>query len=522
MLLMLLAPSKADFTDTGCPPASSFTAYPTCTCHTTNTTVNSTEPFFKGNSVGLLTFYCGGSKSSFTDSDADYIISQIPATTPIENFGLFAWSLTKIPAGLSQYTTLSGIAFPDNNIVSLSASEVTWPSLMAVNLYNNSITSISGNFSFSTTNSDGTVSLNMAYNQISSLDSSTSFNMISPYKVLLTLYANNFGTVDSTFNLFATGPSGTVTLDMSYGKIALLTSSAIFDLSASYGANLYLNNNNITSVGSTFNLAGTNSSQGSVYLTLSNNQITSLASATFSLTAGSSGAQLYLTYNAITSVNGSAITFQSPYSSSLSLHHNAITSLSGNFNLNCSDPNGEANLYLYNNQLTSLSPATFYLNGVDYVWLDFSNNQLTSISAGTITLQSSTYIGLDLSYNDLTTLSLGSDTNPPLSDGQDIYLYNNNLTSINCNDLAINAGAAYNYIDISRNQVTSVKCGANSPLNSSQQVYLYLSYNSLTAINSGDLNFNGLVYLLSLKNQNAVFNSIAPGALPSKFKKYKI
>ena len=428
--------------------------------------------------------------------------------------GNFNLTATDPSAGFVYFDfSSSGIA----KISSISSFNMFAPYKIRFLMYGNTIASIDSNFNLISNSPTGNVYFDLSKSGVASISPTTSFNIFAPNQINFYLCCNNLGTISNTFNLTANGIDGYIYLDMSGSGVTSLSSTANFLMSAQKKVDLYLNKNKITSVGSTFNLAGTNSSQGSVYLTLSNNQITSLASATFNLTAGSRGAQLRLTYNAITSVNGSAITFQSPYYSSLSLHHNAITSLSGNFNLNCSDPNGDAELYLYSNQLTTLSPATFYLNGRDNVWLDFSSNQLTSISAGTITLQSSTYIGLDLDTNQLTTVSLGTDTNPPLSDGQDIYLYNNNLTSINCNDLAINAGAAYNYIDISRNQITSVKCGANSPLNTSQQVYLDLSYNSLTAINSGDLNFNGLVNELTLKNQNAVLNSIAPGALPSKF-----
>ena len=131
---MLLAPViKADFTDPDCPPAASFSAYP-CTCKRTDTSVWYLD--YNENSVGLLTFFCGdfteGNPRSFNDTDAAYIINQIPATTPIENFGLFTWSLTKIPANLSKFSTLSGIAFVGNKITSIDGADLRWPSLMTV------------------------------------------------------------------------------------------------------------------------------------------------------------------------------------------------------------------------------------------------------------------------------------------------------------------------------------------------------------------------------------------------------
>ena len=267
------------------------------------------------------------------------------------------------------------------------------------------------------------------------------------------------------------------------------------DLSWSWLQEINLASNAITSISGKFNMAN-NPSQMADYII-----------------------HVSLRNNALTSVNGDAFNLLATQSVYLGLGKNQITSISGDFNLTATNATtGKVELDLSNNQLTSLSAATFYMSGPYKVFLELEFNSLTSVTADRITLKGTRYIGLDLSYNQLTSVKLAPDSNPPLSYRQILYLYSNKLTgTIDCNDLGINSGVALLYLDVNSNQISGAKCGANTPLDSAQVVIMDWSYNSFTSLLAGSFNFAGNSYRLFLNDQNTAFTSIAPGALPSEF-----
>ena len=285
-----------------------------------------------------------------------------------------------------------------------------------------------------------------------------------------------------------------------------------------------LNANAITSVTGNFALTSTAEADGSgiTRIDLSGNQqIPSLSSATFSLT----GDSVYLSFsnNVISSVDATVFTLTATQSITLDLQFNSISSLSGTFNLVVTDGTNSGSavaLLVGNNQLTALSPATFNLNGgAGGVSFSFPRNSLASISTDDqITLQSTKKISIDFQDNQLTSLALASDTNTqPLTETQELIVFKNLLTSINCNDLGINSGVAEFFLDAKNNQITDVICGAGTPLDSAQKVTLDLSLNSINAISEGAFNFAGQVSFLALNNQTSPgLNSIAQASLPSK------
>jgi hypothetical protein len=227
-----------------------------------------------------------------------------------------------------------------------------------------------------------------------------------------------------------------------------------------------LNANAITLITGDFVLNSASEADGSgiTRIDLSENKnIPSLSTATFSLTGDS--VELLFSDNVITTVDASLFTLTAAQSITLDLRLNSITSVSGNFDLVATNGsiNGSVSLLVDNNQLSTLSPATFTLNGGSGgVYLSFAKNLLESITSDQIILQSKTYITLDLQDNQLSSLTLATDTNPPLTNRQDLFVQKNNLASINCNDLGINSGVAYYNLNISYNQITDVICGTST------------------------------------------------------------
>ena len=297
-----------------------------------------------------------------------------------------------------------------------------------------------------------------------------------------------------------------------------ITSVDAADLSWSKLQEVNLQSNSITTLSGQFSLAYPFQANGGGYVRFdlrTNPNLTSLSSATFSMSADN----IYFSFWScgLTSVNGDAFSFSATQSIYVDFSYSyQITTVCGAFNLTATDAaKGKVELYFDNNKITSLSLAKFYLNGPKYVKLSLPFNSLTSVTADQITLKSTTYIGLDLQDNQLTSVKLAPDTNPPLTQGQDLYLNNNNLTGIiDCNDLGINSGS-YFYSDMYSNEISGVtNCGAGSLLDNVKQVRMDWSLNSFTSLPAGSFNFAGNVYRFYLNDQKTAFTSIAPGALP--------
>jgi hypothetical protein len=188
--------------------------------------------------------------------------------------------------------------------------------------------------------------------------------------------------------------------------------------------------NAITSLSGSFNLTNLQSDgSGIVYMELSNTLITSISPATFTLSADA--ITLNLNSNSITSVSSDEFIFTATQTIKLDVAYNSLTSVKGDFKFSATDANnGNVKIYFNNNQLTTLSPATFYLNAPSYVWLSFTYNSLTSVTADRITFKGTQSITLDLSFNQLTSIQLAQDTNPSLLVGQTLNVNNNNSNTI--------------------------------------------------------------------------------------------
>ena len=300
-----------------------------------------------------------------------------------------------------------------------------------------------------------------------------------------------------------------------------ITSVNAADLAWPWLREIDLYSNAIASISGDFNLTYPfrTDKSGIIYVDLSSNAITSLSATTFTLFGDD--ITLDLSSNSINkSVSGDAFTFSATQSILLDLSDNQIPSVSGKFNLTATDVYGEVELHLEGNSLTSLEPATFYLYGPDAVQFYAYSNSLTSVdssSNGQITLKSVQKTFVDLSYNQLTSVKLAPDTNPPFGNKQTLHLYNNNLTgTIDCNDLGINNGTAAYYLSIHNNQISGAKCGAGTLLDSANKVEMDWYQNSFTSLPAGALNFTGTLRQLDFYSQNTAFTYIAPGALPSE------
>ena len=281
-----------------------------------------------------------------------------------------------------------------------------------------------------------------------------------------------------------------------------------------------LESNAIASLSGNFVLASPFQSDGagSAVFSLSNNAaLTSLSTATFSMSADN--VLLGFVSNQLASVNGDAFTVSATQSIYFDLYDNKIASVSGKFNLTATDAtNGKVTLYFDNNQLKTLSPATFYLNGAKSVYFTAHSNSLTSVTEEQITLKSKTKIYLSLRDNQLTSIKLAPDTNPPLSESQELDIYRNKLNgTLDCNDLGINNGTAYYELEVYGNPIDQVtNCGAGSLLDYAKRVYMDWSGNALTSLPAGSFNFAGKVKLLDLFSQESgtLITSIDPGSLP--------
>ena len=410
--MILTSKTVLSYTTADCPKtALSFG----CNCHVTT----KNDPTHFTPSGNYLTISCGsswsGSQGTMTDVNVVTLFNQILNKTPVEAIGIYYQKLTKIPVNLKQFPNLKAVSLQGNGITSANAADLTWATLIEIQLQSNAITSLSGKFAL----------------------------------------ASQF---------------------QSDGK-------------------------------------------GKAYFDLSNNAaLTSLSNASFSLSADN----VYVSFQScsLASVNGGTFTLSATQKIFFDLGFNRLTVVSGNFNLIATDAtNGDVTLYLNNNnQLTSLSPAKFYLNGAYNVQFSFFSNSITSVTADRITLKSTRYILLDLSYNKMTSVKLALDTNPPLTQGQTLYLNNNNLAgTIDCNDLGINNGAAafYYYMSFHHNQISGVNnCGAGSLLDTVKSIGMNWYYNSFTSLPTGSFNFAAKLRILNLVYQNTPFTSIAPGALP--------
>ena len=299
-----------------------------------------------------------------------------------------------------------------------------------------------------------------------------------------------------------------------------ITSANASDFNLPLLQEIQLQRNAIATVSGHFALASPFQSDGagSAYFSLNNNAaLTSLSNATFSLAADN--VVLYFQKSSLTSVNGDAFTLSATQKIEMWLFANKIASVSGNFNLTATNAtNGDVTLFLTDNELKSLSPATFYLNGPKNVNLGFAYNSLTSVTAEQITLKGKTVIYLDLGDNQLTSIKLAPDTNPPLSEKQRLdFGWNNfNGTIIDCNDLGLNKGAAYIQFKVYNSKISGVKCGAGTPLDTAKKVNMDWGGNALTSLPAGSFNFAGKVELLRLSDQDkgTYITSIEPGSLP--------
>jgi len=285
---------------------------------------------------------------------------------------------------------------------------------------------------------------------------------------------------------------------------------------------IQLQGNMINTISGNFVLASPfqSNGKGSAYFDLSNNAaLTSLSTATFSLSADR--VKINFKFTSLASVNGDAFTLSATRLIQMNLDNNKIASVSGKFNLTATDSTyGSILLYLQANQLTSLSPATFYLNGAYEVQLLMKENLLTSVTEGQITLKSTQTITLDLSSNQLSSVKMAPDTNPPLKgDGQGLLLDKNNFNgTLDCNDLGINNGTAQFYLSVRTNPISGAKCGAGTLLDTAELVYMDWSGNAFTSLPAGSFNFAGKVDILNLKGQalGTFITSIEPGSLPRK------
>ena len=296
-----------------------------------------------------------------------------------------------------------------------------------------------------------------------------------------------------------------------------ITSADAADLTWPLLREIYLDHNAIASLSGDFALSHPYQTNGGghVRFDVRYNAISDISTATFTLSADT----VFLSFfnNSITSANGDTFTLSATQFIYFDFGYNQIGSVSGKFNLTATNStNGKVQFYLNFNRLTTLSPATFYLNGPSYAYLALSSNALTSVTAASITLEGSRRIVLSLTKNQLTSVQLAPDTNPPLTTGQELYLANNNLTLVDCNDLGINSGALTYFFDASKNQISEAKCGAGTPLDDAQLVVMDWSSNSFTSLPAGSFNFAGAVAYLGLNDQKTAFTSISPEALPSE------
>ena len=127
--------SGANFSSLYTPPAClcpTAAAISPCTCNNSN-------------NLGMVAIYCGG--KNLNDNQMANIISNIFTWSPIDTMYLAGNKLTKIPAGLSQYTQLIWLQLESNSITSIGPNDLsglTAP-VMYINLANNQISTIADN-----------------------------------------------------------------------------------------------------------------------------------------------------------------------------------------------------------------------------------------------------------------------------------------------------------------------------------------------------------------------------------------
>ena len=82
------------------------------------------------------------SNGGFNDSAMAANIAQYPVTTPVAQMIFTNNSLTKVPANLTQYSTLTILSLDKNSITSIAADELNLSEGSFIDLSSNQITTI--------------------------------------------------------------------------------------------------------------------------------------------------------------------------------------------------------------------------------------------------------------------------------------------------------------------------------------------------------------------------------------------
>ena len=196
-----MEPVSSVITTASCPDLWSL---PACNCHVTT----KSDPTHFTPSGNYLTISCGIwtglNRGTMTDADAGTLVGLIQPTHPVEAIGFYYQTLTKVPPNLKQFTYLKSISLQGNRITSANAADLTWSTLIEIQLQSNAITTISGNFALTNpflATGSSTVWFDVSNNQIASL-SGVTFTMTAD-QITLHLGVNSITSISSstfTFN----------------------------------------------------------------------------------------------------------------------------------------------------------------------------------------------------------------------------------------------------------------------------------------------------------------------------------